>query len=69
MRLPEIIGEETWLEEELSNISYDGKKTVPSKKIEPINRSDRLGEDLDLLKNLELNSKAEVKKLNVRGNH
>tara|TARA_B100000161_G_C33444991_1_gene366422 strand:+ start:160 stop:810 length:651 start_codon:yes stop_codon:yes gene_type:complete len=58
-----IIGEETWLEEELSNISYDGKKTVPSKKIEPIDRSDRLGEDLDLLKNLELNSEAEVEEI------
>ena len=58
-----IIGEETWLDEELSNISYDGKKTVPSKKIEPIDRSDRLGEDLDLLKNLELNSEAEVEEI------
>ena len=58
-----IIGEETWLDEELSNISYDGKKTVPSKKIETIDRSDRLGEDLDLLKNLELNSEAEVEEM------
>ena len=24
-----VIGEETWLDEELSNISYDGKKTIP----------------------------------------
>ena len=51
------------MDEELSNISYDGKKTVPSKKIEPIDRSDRLGEDLDLLKNLELNSEAEVEEI------
>ena len=58
-----VIGKETWLDEELGNISYDGKKTVPSKKIEPIDRSDRLGEDLDLLKNLEMNSKDDVEEM------
>ena len=58
-----VIGEETWLDEELGNISYDGKKTVPSKKIEPIDRSDRLGEDLDLLKNIEMNNKDEIEEM------
>lgn len=58
-----VIGQETWLDEELDKISYDGKKTIPSKKIESIDRSDRLGEDLDLLKNLEINTEDDVEEI------
>ena len=39
------------------------EKNRSKQKIEPIDRSDRLGEDLDLLKNLEMNSKDEVEEM------
>ena len=48
---PEVartIGEETWGSEEKANLSDYGARTIPSKVIETVDRSDRVGEDIEL---------------------
>ena len=41
-----IIGEETWSDEEEIDILNYGSRTIPSKDIEKVDRSERIGEDL-----------------------
>lgn len=43
------IGEVAWEEQDLQGISYDaGRRTIPSKQIKSVDRSDRVGEDIRL---------------------
>jgi hypothetical protein len=43
-----IIGEETWSSKENIGVSNYGARTIPSKEIKKVDRSDRLGEDIEL---------------------
>lgn len=43
-----MIGEETWESGEKTDLSDYGARTIPSKPIENVDRSDRVGEDIDL---------------------
>ena len=43
-----LIGVETWNNDELANQEYSGKRTNPSKEITPINKDERVGEDLKI---------------------
>ena len=46
--LAKIIGDETWSDEELADLEYDGKRTKPSKSITEISKEERVGEDLTI---------------------
>ena len=46
--LAKIIGDETWSDEELADLEYDGKRTKPSKSITEISKEERIGEDLTI---------------------
>ena len=43
-----IIGQETWASNEEDPVLGYGARTIPSKEIKKVDRSDRLGEDIDL---------------------
>lgn len=43
-----IIGEETWSDKDGVEVSNYGARTIPSKEIKKVDRSDRLGEDIEL---------------------
>jgi hypothetical protein len=43
-----IIGQETWSSNEEDPVLSYGARTIPSKEIKKVDRSDRLGEDIDL---------------------
>jgi len=43
-----VIGEETWLNDEEINVSNYGARTIPNKEIKRVDRSDRVGEDIEL---------------------
>ena len=51
-----LIGLETWSEDELSSLEYDGRITKPSKNIQPTSKEERLGEDITI----KINDSAEV---------
>ena len=46
--IAKLIGDETWKDDELSKQEYSGKRTNPSKEIVPINKDERIGEDLKI---------------------
>ena len=46
--LARMIGKETWESKEEKNLSDYGARTIPSKIIETVDRSDRVGEDIEL---------------------
>ena len=46
--IAKLIGDETWKDDELSKQEYNGKRTNPSKEIAPINKDERIGEDLKI---------------------
>ena len=60
--LAKLIGSETWSEDELSNQKYDGKRTIPSKEIKPINKDERIGEDLEIGLRSSIEKKEDVEK-------
>lgn len=43
-----LIGSQTWSDEELAELEYDGKITKPNKTIEKINKDERIGEDITI---------------------
>ena len=43
--IAKMIGDETWTDEELAMQNYDGKRTIPSKTINPTDKNERVGED------------------------
>ena len=55
-----LIGNETWNDDELSKQQYDGKRTIPSKEIKPINKDERIGEDLKIGIKASIESEKEV---------
>jgi len=60
--LAKLIGSETWSEDELSKQKYDGKRTIPSKEIKPINKDERIGEDLEIGLRSSIEKKEDVEK-------
>ena len=46
--IAKLIGDETWNDDELAKQEYSGKRTIPSKEIAPINKDERIGEDLKI---------------------
>ena len=60
--LAKLIGSETWSEDELSKQKYDGKRTIPSKEIKPINKDERIGEDLEIGLRSSIENKEDVEK-------
>ena len=61
-QLAKLIGSETWSEDELSKQKYDGKRTIPSKEIQPINKDERIGEDLEIGLRSSIENKEDVEK-------
>ena len=51
-----LIGVETWSEDELASLEYDGRITKPSKNIQSTSKEERLGEDITI----KINRSAEV---------
>ena len=43
-----VIGEETWSSKEEVGVSNYGARTIPNKEIKRVDRSDRIGEDIEL---------------------
>ena len=61
------IGEETWAENEINEQEYYETMTKPSKEITKVDRSDRIGEDIELELRLKNVSNEDVmKKINSR---
>lgn len=61
------IGKEAWNEDEINQQKYYETMTKPSKEITRVDRSDRIGEDIDLeLKLKNVNNDDVVKKINSR---
>ena len=54
------IGEDTWKEDEIFQNEYYETMTIPSKKIAKIDRSDRIGEDLEIGLKASTESKKDV---------
>ena len=54
------IGEDTWKEDEINQNEYYETMTIPSKKIAKIDRSDRIGEDLEIGLKASIESKKDV---------
>ena len=52
-----MIGEETWSSEEKLDLLNYGSRTIPSKNIEKVDRSERVGEDLVLSDRIQANVK------------
>ena len=57
-----LIGNETWKDDELSKQEYSGKRTIPSKEIVPINKDERIGEDLKIGIKASIETEEDVKR-------
>jgi hypothetical protein len=51
------IGSETWDNKELNSNEYHTGRTIPSKDIAPVDRSDRVGEDLEMVTRTNIKAK------------
>ena len=51
------IGSETWDNKELNSNEYHTGRTIPSKNIAPVDRSDRVGEDLEMVTRTNIKAK------------
>jgi hypothetical protein len=60
--IAKLIGNETWKDDELSKQEYSGKRTIPSKEIVPINKDERIGEDLKIGIKASIETEEDVKR-------